>query len=152
MSRIYTYEKTVKGLPELGDKGLGATEENVRLCVEWVREFMTERTQVNRTKTKRKTSYFYKHRVEEHVGKYIANRDFIVALHLCGYKLKPDGKEAINFFSNAIVKKEHRHLFYAEDKQRYERKKKAQEHKDMAAKYQAAYKQRVQERALGASS
>jgi hypothetical protein len=138
MTGKYTLEAAVEGLPLISDAGLGATLENVQICMEWIKSFV-EHTKTIRS---RYSSYTYKHLVERHVGKYIANRDFIVAAHMCGFTLKPDSRKNVNFFINGAIRKEFLHLFFKDKKEAYERRQKAKEEKELRAKWHAEYKAR----------
>lgn len=79
------------------DKGNLPTRGRVKICKEWILENLVHSSRFEYAHS----SYWYKHRVEEEAGVYIANQDFIVAAwELKEFEMKTrDG--SVNFILKA---------------------------------------------------
>lgn len=79
------------------DRGNAPTRGRVKICKEWILENLVHSKQFDHDHT----SYWYKHRVEEEAGVYIANQDFIVAAwELDEFQMK-NGEGSVNFILKA---------------------------------------------------
>jgi len=70
--------------------------ERVSAVVDWIS------THLRATKTVREgySSYAYKHMVEQHLGRYVTNGEFILAALLCGLHAKPTEEGSPNAYFN----------------------------------------------------
>ena len=76
------------------------TEEQVRICKEWIQQFCKQRKTIN-TKI---SSYWLKHEVEAWSRDSITNGAFIAAAIDSGYQYRQDGDSPNALFNVSVIK------------------------------------------------